>query len=63
MIGDNKKAYFFYNLSKDISKPTSGLLIDDSIYDFLFQSKKKRSKFKVFQLERILNLIIKIMSK
>ena len=37
MIGDNKKAYFFYNLSKDISKPTSGLLIDDSIYDFLFQ--------------------------
>jgi tetratricopeptide (TPR) repeat protein len=37
LIGDNKKAYFFYNLAKNISKPNTGLFIDDHVYDYLLQ--------------------------
>jgi len=36
MIGDNRKAYFFYNLAKNISKPEKGLFIEDNIYNYLF---------------------------
>jgi hypothetical protein len=35
--GDNRKAYFFYNLAKDIPKPDKGLFIDENVYNYLFQ--------------------------
>jgi tetratricopeptide (TPR) repeat protein len=42
MIGDNRKAYFFYNLAKNISKPEKGLFIEDNIYNYLFLYELKK---------------------